>query len=111
VASITFKPVGVEAPLGPVPADPDLAAEPGSILQRALAARVAMDHTCGGMAACATCHCYVVGGAATIPPPAADELAMLERAIDRRPDSRLACQAVPDGSADVVVELPPEHAE
>lgn len=111
MATIKFLPSGVAASLAPVAADPDLAAEPGSILRRALAAGVAMDHTCGGMAACATCHCYVTGGAATIPPPAADELAMLERAVARRPESRLACQAVPDGSADVVVELPPEPAE
>jgi len=88
-------------------ADPDLAAEPGSILQQALAAGVKIDHSCGGLAACATCHCYVVQGAESLAPPAADELAMLERAIARRPESRLACQAVPDGSRNVVVQVPP----
>jgi 2Fe-2S ferredoxin len=67
-----------------------------------------MDHSCGGIAACATCHCYVVKGGASLTPPAADELAMLERALHRRADSRLACQAVPDRSIDVVVERPPE---
>lgn len=94
--------------LAPLAQHPDLACEPGSILQRALAAGVALDHSCGGMAACATCHCYVVAGAASIAAAGAEELAMLERAIARRPNSRLACQAVPDGSTDVVVEVPPE---
>jgi 2Fe-2S ferredoxin len=31
---------------------------------------------------------------------------MLENAPGLRPNSRLSCQAVPDGSCDVVVEIP-----
>lgn len=108
MARIRFLPSGAEAEIGSLDADPDLACDAGAILQRALLAGVALDHTCGGMASCATCHCWIRAGADSLPAPAADELAMLERAVGRRPESRLACQAVPDGSADVVVEVPPE---
>lgn len=80
--------------------------EPGSLLDLALAHGVPLDHTCGGLASCATCHCVVLAGAGSIPPPGPAELAQLVNAVGRRPGSRLACQAVPDGTADVVVEIP-----
>jgi ferredoxin len=51
----------------------------------------------------------VIEGDASIPPPKTDELAMLDRAVDRRPNSRLGCQAVPDGSLDVVVQIPADQ--
>lgn len=49
---------------------------------------------CGGSCACATCHCYVEESRlADLPPPAENELAMLENTAEpRRPNSRLACQ-------------------
>lgn len=49
---------------------------------------------CGGSLACATCHVWVdPAWAARLPPPAPDELAMLEcTAAERRPTSRLSCQ-------------------
>ena len=109
MAYINFLPDGVHRPIQPLKPDPNLGCESGSVLHRALAAGVALDHSCGGIAACATCHCYVVEGGASIDPPKADELAMLERAVDRRPNSRLGCQAVPDGSLDVVVQIPADQ--
>lgn len=80
--------------------------EPGSLLDIALAHGVPIDHTCGGLASCATCHCVVRAGAASIPPPAAAESAQLVNAVGRQAGSRLACQAVPNGTAAVVVEIP-----
>lgn len=49
---------------------------------------------CGGGLACATCHVYVdAAWFERLPPPASDELAMLEcTAAERRPTSRLSCQ-------------------
>ena len=80
--------------------------EAGSLLDIGLAHGVAVDHSCGGIAGCATCHCVVLEGGGSIPPPDPDEIAQLRNAVGRRKGSRLACQAVPDGSADLVVEIP-----
>lgn len=51
---------------------------------------------CGGVLSCATCHVMVASEwAARLPPPDADELAMLEMtAAPREPTSRLSCQIV-----------------
>lgn len=49
---------------------------------------------CGGTLSCATCHVYVEPPwAERLPPPAPDELQMLDGvAAERRPTSRLSCQ-------------------
>lgn len=49
---------------------------------------------CGGLPSCGTCHVFVdPAWADRLPPPAADELAVLEiTAVPRRANSRLACQ-------------------
>jgi len=53
---------------------------------------------CGGLMTCATCHVYVdAAWAERLPPPSADENAMLDMtAAERRPTSRLSCQIVLD---------------
>ena len=79
---------------------------PGSLLSILLANGVEVDHTCGGVCACSTCHIYVEEGGDSAPEPTEDEDDQLDFAPALRPSSRLACQCVPDGSADVVVELP-----
>lgn len=64
---------------------------------------------CGGSCACATCHCYVdEARAAEVPPPADNELAMLDNVVaERRPTSRLACQLKATAAlAGLVLTLP-----
>lgn len=64
--------------------------------------RAANDHgvpgivaDCGGCMSCATCHVYVPEAwVARLDPPTEDETAMLESAIDPRPNSRLSCQVI-----------------
>jgi 2Fe-2S ferredoxin len=59
---------------------------------------------------CSTCHVYVdPAWAGRLPPPTADEAAMLEMtAAERRPTSRLSCQIVLDAALDgLTAELPP----
>ena len=41
-----------------------------------------------------------------LPPPTEEEEDMLDNAPGLTPTSRLACQAVPDGTRDIVVEVP-----
>ncbi len=70
-------------------------AKPGySVMEVAVDYDVAgMVAECGGACACATCHVYVDEAWADKLPAMDDmEDAMLDAAMDRRPNSRLACQ-------------------
>lgn len=78
----------------------------GSLLTLLLEAGVEIDHTCGGVVACSTCHVYVERGGDSAPEPIEEEEDMLDFAPSLRESSRLACQCVPDGSVDVEVEIP-----
>jgi 2Fe-2S ferredoxin len=80
---------------------------PGSLLDILLHHGVPLDHACGGVAACSTCHVYVKRGGGTCPPPEEAEEDMLDTAAALRPDSRLSCQCVPSGEEDLEVEIPP----
>jgi len=81
-----------------------------SLMQAAVAANVSgIEADCGGMTTCGTCHVYVREPfAAALPPPSADELAMLEfTAAERRANSRLSCQIeLGDGLDGLTVDLP-----
>ena len=79
----------------------------GSILDVALSHGVDIDHACGGVCACSTCHVYIESGEASCSQASDGELDMLDLAPNVKPNSRLACQCVPDGSSDVVIEIPP----
>jgi 2Fe-2S ferredoxin len=79
---------------------------PGSLLDIALAKGVAIDHACGGMCACSTCHVIVKHGLETCNEASEAEEDRLDEAYGLTPQSRLACQCVPDGTKDVVVLVP-----
>lgn len=79
---------------------------PGSILDLALAHDVPLDHACGGVCACSTCHVMVRQGLGSCNEATEDEEDQLEQARGLTVQSRLACQAVPNGRSDVVVDVP-----
>ena len=58
------------------------------------------------MCACSTCHVVFREGGDSCNEATDEELDQLDNAPGLEPESRLACQAVPDGSKDVVVEVP-----
>jgi ferredoxin, 2Fe-2S len=78
----------------------------GSILDIAEGAGVEINHSCGGVCACSTCHVKVREGIKSCSPATEDEEDMLDEAPDLDMDSRLSCQTVPDGSMDLVVVVP-----
>lgn len=85
---------------------PDEEGQRGSVLATLLHHDVELDHSCGGVLACATCHIYVRAGLESAPGAIEEEEDQLDFAPALQPCSRLSCQFVPDGSVDVVVEIP-----
>jgi len=79
---------------------------PGSILNIALGLGIDIDHSCGGVCACSTCHVFVKQGMETCNEATDDELDQLEEARGLTMQSRLSCQTVPNGSTDVRVVIP-----
>ena len=103
---VTFLPMNVTVEVNPdeLPyGDHGLA---GSILDIGLHAGVEIDHACGGVCACSTCHVVVKQGFDSLSEQAEAEDDMLDNAPGLKPTSRLACQAVPDGTCALVVEVP-----
>lgn len=79
---------------------------PGSILDIGLALGADIDHACGGVCACSTCHVIVKEGLESCSPSTEAEEDQLDKAPGLTPRSRLACQCVPNGTQDIVVEVP-----
>lgn len=77
-----------------------------SLLEIAMDQDIDIDHACGGVCACSTCHVIVREGYDSCGEPEEREEDQLEKAPGLTPRSRLACQTRPDGSADLVVEIP-----
>jgi 2Fe-2S ferredoxin len=104
---ITFLPEGKTVEVDPEKIPYDRTGLPGSILEIALGlADVPLDHSCGGVCACSTCHVIVRQGLESCNEPTDDELDQLEEARGLTTESRLGCQCVPNGTCDVVVEIP-----
>lgn len=79
---------------------------PGSILDISEGFGLGLDHACGGVCACSTCHVIVREGLDTCNEATDAELDELDMAPGITPKSRLGCQAVPNGTKDLVVEIP-----
>lgn len=80
--------------------------QPGSILDVAMGGGLDLEHACGGVCACSTCHVIVKEGLDSCNEATDDELDQLDEAPAITLQSRLACQCVPDGSTDLIVEIP-----
>jgi ferredoxin, 2Fe-2S len=104
--SITFLPEGKTLEVDPSQLPYGRNGLPGSILDLAHGADVPLDHACGGVCACSTCHIIVREGLETCNEASDDELDQLEEARGLTMESRLGCQCVPNGTKNVVVEIP-----
>ena len=103
---VTFLPMAKEVEVNPAQLPYGRNGLPGSILDIALGAGLHLDHSCGGVCACSTCHVIVHKGMESCNEPTDDELDQLDDARGLTTESRLGCQCVPNGSCDLVVEIP-----
>ena len=78
----------------------------GSLMDIAFEAGIEVDHACGGVCACATCHVHVTEGLSTCNRANDDEEDQLDGARDLSTESRLSCQCVPNGTQDLLVVIP-----
>jgi 2Fe-2S ferredoxin len=103
---VTFEPEGrtVEFEFGTLPYDRH--GLPMSFLDVAENFEVFLDHACGGVCACSTCHIKVRQGSEGISEAEDDELDRLDMAADQDLNSRLGCQAVIVKPGNYIVEIP-----
>lgn len=104
--TITFLPMGKTIEVDPEQVPYGRTGQPGSILDIALAHGIDIEHSCGGVCACSTCHIIVREGFDSIPEATDEEEDELDMAPGLERTSRLSCQSVPDGSRNLIVEIP-----
>ena len=76
-----------------------------NILEIALDNSFDLDHACGGVCACSTCHVKVREGFDLFPEAEEEEEEQLDNARDVDLTSRLACQCVLQEDTDQVIEI------
>ena len=91
---VTFLPEGktVEFEFGAMPYQHH--GKPMSFLDVAENNDIFLDHACGGVCACSTCHVLIKTGENGLTAADDDELDRLDMAADQQLNSRLGCQAV-----------------
>ncbi len=91
-----------------------------NLLDIALEAGINIEHACGGVCACSTCHVYVEEGMDAVTEASEAEEDRVEEAPGLQLNSRLACQCeiqankpiqvrVPSWNRNAVKEVPHEH--
>lgn len=80
-------------------------AEGESVLDVCLENNIELQHNCGGVCGCSTCHIYVENGMNDIQEISDKEEDFIDRAVNPRINSRLGCQCVII-SGDLEVTIP-----
>jgi 2Fe-2S ferredoxin len=106
VVRVTFLPEGrtVEFPFDDLPYEGH--GLPMSFLDVAENFGIFLDHACGGVCACTTCHLHIKEGASGLSEAEDLELDRMETAADIQLNSRLGCQAVIEKPGAYIVEIP-----
>ena len=76
-----------------------------SILEAVLLNNIHLNHNCGGVCACTTCHIYVHKGDEFIEEMSEREEDYVDRATNPRLESRLACQCILLDEEDGQIEI------
>ncbi len=77
-----------------------------SLLEVALDHGINIEHACGGVCACSTCHIYVEEGMDQVTSASEAEEDRVEEAPGIQRNSRLACQCEITGKGRIVVRVP-----
>lgn len=87
-----------------------VAAEGESVLDVALNNNIQLQHNCGGVCGCSTCHVYIEQGENDLPEISDAEEDFIDRAENPRINSRLACQCVVQADTDELqILVPPQN--
>lgn len=110
---VTIQPMNLAVEVRPERAPFARIGRPGSLLDvlLALAPQAGLEHLCGGHGSCTTCRVVIAAGLEACNPRLAQEeetLAQEGKPTDAA--SRLACQCVPTGASDLVIQIPPRRA-
>ncbi len=81
-----------------------------SVLDIAMDEDIGLHHNCGGVCGCSTCHVYISQGMDSFREISDREEDFIDRAINPKINSRLACQCVLDSDSDVIVIVPDQSA-
>lgn len=81
-------------------------AEGESVLDVCLDNGIELQHNCGGVCGCSTCHLYVVSGLNNLQDISDREEDFIDRAVNPRINSRLGCQCIIAGGGDIEVTIP-----
>lgn len=77
-----------------------------SLLELAMDHGINIEHACGGVCACSTCHVYVEQGEKSLSEASEAEEDRVEEAPGLQRNSRLSCQCVIEGKGPIVVRVP-----
>jgi 2Fe-2S ferredoxin len=102
--NVTFLPIGKTVQVDPAGFPLGRHGQPGSLLDIALANDIHIEHACGGVGICGTCHVIVNSGMDKLSAADDSELDVVDQVPGSTLQSRLACQAVVAG--DVTVTIP-----
>lgn len=83
-----------------------MAAKGEHLLEVAVEHGINIEHACGGVCACSTCHVYVEQGMEHVSAATEDEDDRVEEAPGLQRNSRLSCQCVIEGDGPIVVRVP-----
>lgn len=77
-----------------------------NLLELAMGSEINIEHACGGVCACSTCHVYIEEGMNCLSEATETEDDRVEEAPDVRRNSRLACQCEILKPGKIVVRIP-----
>jgi len=77
-----------------------------NILEACMASGINIEHACGGVCACSTCHIYLEAGARDVSEPTEAEEDRVEEAPGLQRNSRLSCQCELRANGPITIRVP-----